>query len=78
MTRFSLHSKGWFPVKRLIGLVLSFSVLVVLLGTQTGCPDNKAKPPATKDVKDVVKDTVKDTVKDSVKDTVKDTVKKDS
>jgi hypothetical protein len=36
--------KGWFSVKRLIGLTLTFCVSLVLLGGITGCPNEPAKP----------------------------------
>jgi hypothetical protein len=36
-----LFTKGWFAVSKLIGWVLSIGLVVVLLGSMTGCPETK-------------------------------------
>jgi len=41
MIRSDPYSKGWFSVKRFLGLLVSVGAMIVLLGGLTGCPDTK-------------------------------------
>jgi hypothetical protein len=43
MIRSDPYSKGWFSVKRILGMLLSIGAMAVLLGSLTGCPDSTKK-----------------------------------
>jgi hypothetical protein len=43
MIRSDPYSKGWFSVKRFLGMLISVGAMIVLLGGLTGCPDSGKK-----------------------------------
>jgi hypothetical protein len=77
MIRSDPYSKGWFSVKRILGMLISIGAMAVLLGTLTGCPDSAKKTTDKKTETEVKKDaTTTKTTED--KKTEETTKKKDS
>lgn len=55
MFRSDPHSKGWFSVKRILGMLAAFGAMLVLLGGLTGCPDSGKKTEKEKKTTEVEK-----------------------